>query len=228
MKILVIGDSIGLPHFHCTRDEVEVAYEEVYPEKLRRLLDDRFPDEDILLLNQCRHANTSHTLCTGAANELLYLHPDILVLQLGLADLWPAEGRNCPPPEPEFKNQNPWVSAEHFRENFSHFLDFCSGFPALSVILVNIPRVSEAQYSRYPVALERTLIYNEILHELTALPRVSEIDAFHLFERQGEAAFTSDGIHPTALASLALANELFHEIAALCDPINDSQYEVSI
>jgi lysophospholipase L1-like esterase len=226
MKILVIGDSIGLPHFHCTRDEVEVAYEEVYPELLRRLLRTHFPEEDILLLNQCRHANTSHALRTGAANELLFLRPDVLILQLGLTDLWPAEGRNVPPPVPEFANHDPWVPAERYRENFSHFLNFCSGFSSLSVILVNIPRVSGAQYRRYPVALERTHIYNEILRKLSAHPRVSQIDAFHLFERQGETAYTSDGIHPTAQVSLALANELFQRIATPCDLMHNFNDEV--
>jgi hypothetical protein len=222
MKILVIGDSIGLPHFHPTRDEVEVAYEDVYPEKLRGLLRERFQGEDILLLNQCRHANTSYVLRSGAANELLFLRPDVVILQLGMADLWPAKGRNVPAPAPEMEGCDPWISADNFRGNFLRFLNFCAGFPSLLVLLVNIPRVSQAQYARYPEALDRTRIYNRILHELAggsgvAQSRIALVDAFSLFEEMGEKAYTGDGIHPVAHVSLALAKTLLQHVDKFYD-----------
>jgi lysophospholipase L1-like esterase len=213
MKILVIGDSIGLPHFHRTRDEVEIAYECVYPEQLRRLLQKRFPDEDILLLNQCRHANTSHALVSGAANELLFVEPDVLVLQLGMADLWPSEGRTVPAPVPEMEGRDPWIPAEAFRQNLSRFLAFCDRFDALTVQLVNIPKVSDEQYSRHPAALERTKDYNLILQELACRPNTSLVDAFGLFETLGSAAYCSDGIHPTRRASQLLAEVILEQIA---------------
>jgi lysophospholipase L1-like esterase len=212
MKILVIGDSVGLPLFHRTRDEVEIGYEEVYPERLRQLLRQQYPGEDILLLNQCRHAQTSHVLVSGAANEVLFLRPEVLVLQLGMTDLWPAAGRNIPAPAPKMEGRDPWISAEEFRGNFTRFLDFCAGFDGLSVLLVNIPCVSQDQYRRYPEALERTERYNRILFELADRPGVSLIDAFDLFKKFGESAYSSDRIHPASQAARALAGEILQSI----------------
>ncbi len=212
MKILFIGDSIGLPHFHRFRDVVELPYGDVFPEQLRRMLCAQFPGEDILLLNQCRHANTSHTLRSGAASEVLLVRLGVLILQLGMADLWPGKDRNMPAPAPELDGQDPWISAELFSENFAGFLNFASALESLSVIVVNIPRVSEDQYLRHPSALHRTKEYNRILLKLSAQPGISLVDAYTLFDQFGPGAFGSDGIHPTRQASTVLAENIRQHI----------------
>jgi lysophospholipase L1-like esterase len=222
MKILVIGDSIGLPHFHHLRDKVETAYDNVYPERLRRLLLACFSGDDVLMLNQCRHANTSYALRCGATNEVLFVRPDVLILQLGMADLWPCEGRNVLAPFPELEGRDPWVSAEQFHDNFSHFLDFCFEFDSLSVIIVNIPRVSDEQYERHPTAMLRTQDYNRILHDLAVRRGISFVDAFHLFEQLGATAFGSDGIHPAHQASVVLAENILQHISRVNSISHDS------
>lgn len=215
MRILVIGDSVGLPRFHRFSEEVELPYDYVYPEQLRRLLLAHSPGEDVLLLNQCRHANTSHSLRSGVASEVSLIRPDILILQLGMVDLWPSAGRNVPAPIPEMEGRDPWISPEQLHENFSRFLDFCSVSQSLSVIIVNVPRVSHEQYERYPAVLPRTQSYNRLLRDVANRPGVYYVDAFQLSEQLGAAAFGSDGIHPTREASLVLAENIFNQIIKL-------------
>lgn len=81
LKLLVEGDSYGLPRFNKQSGEVALFYEEAYPEQLRKtLLKDS--GEDVVLVNRCKHANTTYSLISGEANELCFLEPDITIVQL--------------------------------------------------------------------------------------------------------------------------------------------------
>jgi len=204
MKILVIGDSIGLPRLKKNSDEVELCYEEAYPEQLRQYARLRFVGEDILMVNACRHAQTSVHLLRGAANEVCFLQPDYVVLQLGMTDLWPAAGRSVPPPFPDLAGKDPWVGPDEYAQNIECFLRYCFAFPELQVVVVNIPKCSQAQYVQHGDAHERTLHYNQLLERFAHHPRVLLVDAYSLFHQLGEAAFGSDGIHPTREASRQL------------------------
>ena len=79
MKVLVIGDSYGLPRYAKNSFNVELDYAGTYPEQLRRMLSANFT-EDVCLVNRCRHANTSLSLIKGEANEIEFLRPDQIVV----------------------------------------------------------------------------------------------------------------------------------------------------
>ena len=204
MKILVIGDSIGLPRLKKNCCEVELYYEDAYPEQIRKFALQWFHGEDVLLVNACRHAQTSMHLLRGAANEVCFLQPDYVVLQLGMTDLWPAAGRSVPPPFPELVGKDPWVGPDEYTHNIELFLRYCFTFPDLGVVLVNIPKCSQSQYAQHGDAFERTLHYNKLLEKFALSKRVVLVDAYSLFHRLGEAALGSDGIHPTREASRQL------------------------
>ncbi len=211
MKILVIGDSYGLPRWHQYIDRVELYYKDTYPECLRSILLDRY-HEDILLVNHCRHVNVSLALLRGEANDVYFLEPDFVVVQLGLVDLWPVYGRNIVPPFADLAGKDPWVDLEQYRENLERFIKFCSSRDELKgIVLVNIPKVSEEQYQRYPASHTRTISYNKILTTLARFP-VALVDAYSLVEELGQAAIGSDGIHPTALMSHKLADRIANTI----------------
>ena len=204
MKILVIGDSIGLPRLKKNCNEVELYYEDTYPERIRKYVLQRFSGEDVLLVNACKHANTSLHLLRGVANEVCFLQSDYVVVQLGMADLWPAAGRAVPPPFPDLAGKDPWVGPDEYAHNIDLFLRYCFTFPELGVVLVNIPKCSQSQYAEHGEAFERTLHYNKLLEKFALSPRVELVDAYSLFYRLGEAALGSDGIHPTREASRQL------------------------
>ena len=217
MKILVIGDSIGLPRLKKNGSEVELYYEDTYPEQIRKYALQRFSGEDVLLVNACKHANTSLHLLRGAANEVCFLQPDHVVVQLGMTDLWPAAGRAVPPPFPDLTGKDPWVGPDEYTHNIELFLRYCFTFPDLGVVLVNIPKCSQSQYARYGEAFERTLHYNKLLDKFALSTRVVLVDAYSLFHRLGEAALGSDGIHPTREAS----RQLGEMIGAAMFPLRD-------
>lgn len=80
--------------------------------------------EDVCLVNRCRHANTSLSLIKGEANEIEFLRPDYTILQLGLVDLWPAEGRKIWPLYSEQYGRDPWVTPDEYKNNLQLFLNF--------------------------------------------------------------------------------------------------------
>ena len=214
MKILVIGDSIGLPRLKKNSCEVELYYEETYPEQIRQVARQRFSGEDVLLLNACAHARTSLYLMRGAANEVCFLQPDYVVVQLGMADLWPAAGRSVPPPFPDLAGKDPWVGPDEYIRNMERFLQYCFSFPGLGVVMVNIPKCSRYQYSQHGNAWERTLSYNKLLAGFVCFPRLVLVDAYSLFHELGETGIGSDGIHPTRESSRQLGERIVEAIAS--------------
>lgn len=217
MKILVIGDSIGLPRFAKHTAEVELYYEDTYPEWVRKLALRRFADEDVLLVNACRHANTSVHLLRGAANDVCFLQPDVVILQLGMTDLWPTGGRSTSPPFPDLAGKDPWVDESEFSQNMKRFVNFCLSQTNCRVVVVNIPRCCDRQYQQHPGARERTERYNRRLEKLTPNLRLALVDSQNLFAQLGEAATGSDGIHPTAQCSRRLAEEIVDTLARMRD-----------
>ena len=215
MKVLIIGDSYGLPRFAKNSEIVELYYEECYPEKLRQQLRGKLRT-DVLLLNNCRHANVSLSLLRGEANNILFLKPNYVVLQLGIVDLWPSEGRNILPVYSVLIGKDPWISEEEFASNISRFVQFSIGEKS-KVLLLDIPPVSGELMKRYPQVVKRIATYNNRLYAIAkAYEEVSLIRLNNLIVYlQEEKAIGSDGIHPTALASELIAKKLAAEIFQL-------------
>ncbi|HWQ08182.1 MAG TPA: SGNH/GDSL hydrolase family protein, partial [Holophaga sp.] len=201
-------------------------YEDTYPERLRRHLR-RAGGSDVMLANLCRHAQTSLHLLRGLATEVYLVRPQAVIVELGLADLWPARGRRyAPPPFPELADRDPWIDAAGYRDNIDRFLGFCRHAmdqPPPLVVLVNCWAASPGQYERYPEARSRTGIYNTILAELAGLHEAVLFDAHGLARELGETALAGDGIHWTPAASDVLARRLGDLLLARLDIPADIQ-----
>jgi lysophospholipase L1-like esterase len=215
MKVLIIGDSYGLPRFAKNSELVELSYEDCYPERLRQHLR-LVLKADVVLENHCRHANVSLSLLRGEANEIMFLQPDYVVLQLGLVDLWPSEARSVLPLYSELMGKNPWVSEDDFAFNIRRFVQF-SLVSKSKVLLLDIPPVSSKLMKIYPQAKKRIGQYNRRLYAIgNSYEAVSLIYLNKLIACLPEGkAIGSDGIHPTALASELLAKKISHEIIKL-------------
>lgn len=212
MKILIIGDSYGLPRF-CKQDtKVELSYEETYPERLRQLLIDNY-QKDILLVNRCRHANTTYSLVQGEASEVMFLHPDCVVVQLGLADLWPSSLRNVEPIQKALEGKDPWVSEEEFQFYIVRFIRFVLKNNS-KVIVVNIPKIADDYLQKHPLIASRTAKYNELLKKICeSMLGVVMVDLYGITgQNDSENKIGSDGIHPTVDTSAVLAKNIFNKM----------------
>ncbi|MHC1717966.1 MAG: SGNH/GDSL hydrolase family protein [Acidaminococcaceae bacterium] len=215
MKILVVGDSYGLPRFHKKDMKVELSYEETYPECLRQILVNNY-HKDVLLVNRCRHANTTYSLVQGEASEIMFLRPEYVVVQLGLADLWPRQLRNVKPIQNELESKDPWVNEEEFQFYMVRFIS-CALKNSSKVIVVNIPKVADHFLRQHPLIASRTVKYNALLKKICGtMQDVLMVDLYGIIEQNNSKnKIGSDGVHPTFDASLELAKHIFEKIKIL-------------
>jgi hypothetical protein len=219
MRLVVVGDSLGLPRLAKGLETEDLYYQDTYPERLRQHLRTA-GSADVMLVNLCRHAQTTLHLLRGLATDVYLARPQAVVVELGLTDLWPARGRRVPPPFPELEGRDPWIDAAGYRDNLDRFLGFCrhamNQAPPV-VVLVNLWAASQAQYDRYPEAWHRTAVYNGILAELAVCHEAVLFDAAALGRELGDAALAGDGIHWTPQASDVLAKRLGETLLARWD-----------
>lgn len=215
MKVLVIGDSYGLPRFAINCKEVELSYEETYPELLRQLLARNY-QEDILLVNRCRHANTTCSLSRGDSDEVFFLHPEYVVVQLGLVDLWPSSLRNVQPLQKELEGKDPWVNEEEYQVQLIRFIRFVLKSGG-KVIVVNIPKIHDGILRRHPLVAARITKYNFLLRKICeTISGVALVDLYGIIDKSGDEIFLgSDGIHPTLSGTTELAMNIFDKINKL-------------
>lgn len=214
MKLLVLGDSYGLPRFEFNSFKVELKYIDTYPEVLRYFLNE-YTHHDVIMVNHCQHGNTTHSLICKEANEILFLEPDFIIIQLGLADLWPCTERNLEPLQKELFGKDPWVNEQDFKENLERFIDCAKNFNS-KVVLVNIPYLRRKKPIKESAALiyKRIISYNKILFDLAIKFDLTYIDLYSYIE-DSEAkgdVIAKDGIHGTRATNQKLAVMIMRKI----------------
>lgn len=214
MKILIEGDGYGLPRFKTDSEELALCYEKTYPERLRKLII-ACTKEDVLVINRCRHANTTQSLALEETKEIIFLKPDYTIIQLGLADLWPLELSSSGPLQKAIKGNSPKVTVDEYELNLKKFAESALHFGS-KVIIVGIPRVREAIVKAYPLIEERINLYNEAaLRVAQVLRNVEFVNLYHIIKQDDTAVMIGDdGIHPTPEASSKLAWSIYRTVMA--------------
>lgn len=202
------GDSYGLPRVSRLTGCVCLDYASTYPYQLQRMLADKFADE-VLLVNRCRHANTSYSLVTGEADEIEFLKPDLCVVQLGLTDLWPAKGRQVEPLQKELKKNDPWVSCTDYVDFIGNFVHRAVNKGSL-VEIVGIPMVAPYHLGRHMGLETKIREYSLAVAEIKRRYKsVEYVNWTNIDDYQVEQPIIGeDGIHPTAYGSWLLAKML--------------------
>lgn len=212
LKILIEGDSYGLPRFSKISGLVELEYSETYPYQLQYILHKKL-GEEILVVNRCRHANTTNTLVTGEFCEIDFLKPDFCIVELGLTDLWPSAGRNVKPLQEELLGKDPWVDAETFYDNIHAFVKYAIEHKSI-VIIVGIPMVGSWHLKKHSLLQDRIKTYNQKCLAVSDNKKVVFLDWNRIMSIDcGLPMIGSDGIHSTAYAS----NLLAEKISEICE-----------
>lgn len=214
MKVVVLGDSFGLPRCYKNSQEIEVKIEDIYPEQLRQLLKEEFKQEDIMMINMCKRFNNSWFLIERELGEVYLMQPEYLVIQIGLVDCWSREKgvHICE----AFKGKDPWIDEIEYRIYMKQFIENCLQLikSLKSIIIVNITKTEEEQYSKHLGSHERTISYNKILKEFSKLDKVCVADVYEVFHKEINRAVCSDGVHPSPYGNFLIANEIYKIIAS--------------
>lgn len=214
MKVVVLGDSFGLPRCYKNSQDIEVKIEDIYPEQLRQLLKEEFKQEDIMMINMCKRYNNSWFLIERELGEVYLMQPEYLVIQIGLVDCWSREKgvHICE----AFKGKNPWIDEIEYRIYMKQFIENCLQLikSLKAIIIVNITKTEEEQYSKHLGSHERTISYNKILKEFSKLDKVCVADVYEVFHKEINRAVCSDGVHPSPYGNFLIANEIYKIIAS--------------
>lgn len=212
MKVLVLGDSFGLPRCFKNSIEIEVKYEDAYPQKLGNMLKSEFKEDDILIINRSKRYNNSLFILQEDFKEIYLIQPEYLVIQVGIVDCW---ARNqgeyiCQ----QFKGKNPWINESEYIKYIEQFIKKCfeSISSLKSIIVVNITKAEEEQYNRHEGSYERTIMYNNRLETLKDINNVYIGDVYKIFDKQLDTSLSSDKVHPSAHGNKLIAKEIYNII----------------
>jgi lysophospholipase L1-like esterase len=204
-KIEIIGDSFGMPRNFRNNSDVEVMYEETYPQLLKELYKNNY------IINSCHRANNTFWLIKNHLSETILNRPDYVIIQLGIVDCWLKKKDYHNELYPDFSGKNPWVTEDEYINNIKLFIDYT--FQHVNnlkeIFILNISKAKNDQYKAYPGSYEQTIKYNKQLDELNKMKKVHVIDIYEIFEKKLEEVLCSDGLHPNKLGNIMIANKIF-------------------
>lgn len=171
MRILILGDSLGLPRPHRINNyspleqELAVSYEQTYSSIIQRSLLESFKLEPYFeVINRSRRFCTLRDIDAEFADYLFFYEPDIIVLQIGIVDCWFREGRTQ------------MVNSEDFQNYLNNILKMLSLRQNCFLIIVGISPTSSKMDERHSGLNAEISKYNQIYKAVVDNKRIFYID----------------------------------------------------
>lgn len=219
LKVMVAGDSFGMPRPFKMTNDIEMHYQDCYPQQLERMLNRHFQDSDVTVINYCKRANTSlgvlYDLKNPRFGEIYLSQPDYLVIQVGNVDCFERTRHHDEfAPFPEMRGKNPWIACDDFIKIMAEAIKgTILAVPGLKgILIVNIPPIKKEDNKRNTATRKRIALYNKQLKMFDSLANIHVLDLYKLFYRSAEDPLSSDGIHPNTYGSKLLAELIFEKI----------------
>lgn len=144
MRILVLGDSLGLPRPHRINNyspsetELAVSYNQTYPSIIQKMLIEEFYKENYFeVINRSRRFCNIKDILREFADFLFFYEPDVIILQIGIVDCWFREKRTQ------------IVNIKEFEQTFNQIIEMLKLRPNCKLIIVGISPTSEKMDIRY-------------------------------------------------------------------------------
>lgn len=222
LKVMVMGDSFGMPRPFKMNNDIEMVYRECYPQVLDKKLREYYQGGDVMVINACKRANSSlgvfYDLKNPRFGEVYLAQPDYLVIQVGNVDCFERTKHHDEfAPFPELRGKNPWISSDEYISILAEVIkETLLKVPGLKgILLVNILPIKKEDNKRNTATRKRISFYNTQLKIFDNLPNVHILNAYKLFSRAPEEPLSSDGIHPNIYGSKLLAELIFNKITGL-------------
>lgn len=171
MRVLVLGDSLGLPrpykmqNYSPTEKELAVSYDQTYPSILQKELLEKFRSEPYFeVVNRSKRFCTLKDIASEFTDYLFFYEPDIIVLQIGIVDCWFRESKMQ------------IVNSEEFKGYLNKIMLMLSLRPNCYLIIVGISPTSIKMDERYPGLNKEIKKYNNIYKDCVDNKRFFYID----------------------------------------------------
>lgn len=225
---MIAGDSFGMPRPFKMNNEIEMQYEDCYPDQLRRLLTNEFKNDDTAVINYCKRANTTLGILRDLENprygEIYLCQPHYLVIQVGNTDCFERDKHHDEfAPFVEFRGKNPWINQQEFFYLMGEIIKRAlTAVPVLKgIIVVNIPPIGKQETKKFKLTRQRISAYNhqlKVLHGLQNL--IFVVDIYGIFMKSKTDPLSSDGIHPNRLGSELTARGILESIRLIHSQTN--------
>lgn len=157
MRILTIGDSLGLPRPHRMNSyspnekELAVSYEQTYSSIIQKDLFQELGSKKYFeVINRSRRFCTLKDVIHEFFDYLFYYEPDVIILQIGIVDCWFREdGKQI-------------VNIEQFKEYLNKIILLLTLRPNCTLIIVGISPTSVKMDNRYSGQNSEVKKYNDI------------------------------------------------------------------
>lgn len=202
VKIVFFGDSITESgRNHMDENDLGVGYVKIAAGKLRLL----YPDTKFLFLNRGNGGERTADLLRRVDSEVCAEHPDYVVLEVGINDVWCRFSRG----------EN--VSPEEFRANYEQLVDKILATGA-KLYLIQPYALKMGDKQRFRPYLNT---FNEIIRDIAkahALPLIPTDEIFAgVTQDIDPAQFSVDGVHPTHRGCRYIADLLIKELKKCLD-----------
>lgn len=162
MRIIVAGDSLGLPRPHRINNysvneyDLAVSYNETYPSIINKELLTYFKMNPFIeVINKSKRSQTIAGIYSEFIDILFFHQPDIIVLQIGIVDCWFREELNG----------GQHVPRKEYEEYLKKILSYLQYRPRCKLIIVGICPTSSKMQGRYPKINNEIKQYNKILKD---------------------------------------------------------------
>lgn len=160
MRILVAGDSLGLPRPHRINNyspnekELAVAYENTYSSIINRELLEHFNMNPLVeMINRSRRFQTIKNVFAEFTDHLFFYEPDVIIMHVGIVDLWFRENLGG----------KQMIEKEIYKQYFLNILKLLKLRPNCKIIIVGISPTSLKMEKKYPGINCEIRLYNQIL-----------------------------------------------------------------
>lgn len=237
MKVVILADSLALP-----REEVggDRCFEVTYPFLLHDLLVTRFGTSAPLIIERGMRLRTVEAVLTDWHEQVTLRHADVVVVHVGVVDCAP---RVFLRRENAFLARRPtwirepvlrfvhkhrrriiqtrprvYVGLDRFRRHIEEVTQKAQAARLESLVYINIVEPPQAIEERSPGFQRNVELYNKVLAQQSAHPRVSLIDLNRaIADAGGSDKLTLDGVHLNVQGHEILAKLLANDVGALCE-----------
>jgi len=186
MRILVAGDSLGLPRPHRINNyspdekELAVAYEETYSSILgRELLKYYNFDSHVEVINRSKRFYTIKDVNTEFADHLFFFEPDVIVMQVGIVDCWFRE----------HLNGGQMVNKVDYEQHLLNILNLLKYRPNCRLIIIGISPTSSKMEKKYKGINKEIQTYNQVLKSYVNNKNVFYVDLEKYIKPDSTAEF---------------------------------------
>ncbi|MEN2768683.1 SGNH/GDSL hydrolase family protein [Ornithinibacillus xuwenensis] len=184
MRVLFIGDSLGLPRPHRinkyapNEKELAVAYEETYSSIINMELVRKYNlNPYVEVINRCKRFYTIKNVYEEFSDHLFFFEPDVIVMQVGIVDCWFRE---------ELKGKQ-LVSKDNYEIYLKNILTLLEHRPNCRLIIIGIAPTSTKMEDRFNGINQEIATYNTILK--------SKINNKNVFYVDMEKYIKPDSVH---------------------------------